>query len=351
MTHEPSFRTSPTVKPLATSGSRSIDRRFEVRLTAMPLAALVGVVAGCMFVSFYLGLISGQRAGFESAQAMTTYNTVKMAVPDEFQLDLDNKELGSDAYAKLTDVVSSADLSGDQPSEMPKLESIKNIDEIENNELNEDGSEPGAALKELAKQQKSSILAPVESKPKLDPRLAVLGKGLEVETVGRKSNVATLGGKGTDSLSLTDKVGSKEVGENKKANKERNNQMNSDSSSATREPPRVLALAGSNVNKVTEVPKLSNQDRNQLSMVREVVPSGWYTQVAAPRSIRDAEELAERLKNNSLAVMIEMANVRGQEYYRVIVGPDPSRSSAQEHMSQVKSLKLVRGDPFVRLVK
>ena len=86
-------------------------------------------------------------------------------------------------------------------------------------------------------------------------------------------------------------------------------------------------------------------------MVRAVIPSGWYVQVAAPRKIDEANEIAASLKRAKIPVMIEAAQVRGEEYFRVVAGPQPQRSGAEKIMAQIKSKTSLKGDPFVRAVK
>jgi cell division septation protein DedD len=85
--------------------------------------------------------------------------------------------------------------------------------------------------------------------------------------------------------------------------------------------------------------------------VKSSIPAGWYVQVAAPKNIGEANKLAATLKRNGFPVMIESAQVRGEDYYRVVVGPRTQRNSAEQLLSQIKAKKSVPGDPFVRAVK
>jgi cell division septation protein DedD len=87
------------------------------------------------------------------------------------------------------------------------------------------------------------------------------------------------------------------------------------------------------------------------SMIRKVVPTGWYAQIAAPKRVTEAEAMAEKLKKAGFPVMIENANVRGQEYFRVIVGPEGSRERADRLVAQIRREGVSGGDPFVRMVK
>ncbi|MBN8550818.1 MAG: SPOR domain-containing protein [Deltaproteobacteria bacterium] len=49
--------------------------------------------------------------------------------------------------------------------------------------------------------------------------------------------------------------------------------------------------------------------------------------------------------------MIEVARVRGDEYYRVLVGPEQNRDRAQRLVGQLKRESYIHGDPFLRVVK
>ena len=74
-------------------------------------------------------------------------------------------------------------------------------------------------------------------------------------------------------------------------------------------------------------------------------------QIAAPRQLPDAQELARKLRSAGIPVLIEGARVRGDEYFRVIAGPVKERADADKMLSKVKSQSFVRGDPFIRAVK
>jgi cell division septation protein DedD len=85
--------------------------------------------------------------------------------------------------------------------------------------------------------------------------------------------------------------------------------------------------------------------------VRAKIPTGWYVQVAAPRKVQDATEIAKKLQRSGIPVMIESAQVRGEDYFRVVAGPQAQRAGAEKLLTQIKSKGSVKGDPFVRAVR
>ncbi len=60
----------------------------------------------------------------------------------------------------------------------------------------------------------------------------------------------------------------------------------------------------------------------------DAVPS-WVVQVASFGSSASADGLAEKLKSAGFTAFVEQAQVRGKRYFRVRVGPETSRKSAE----------------------
>jgi DedD protein len=55
----------------------------------------------------------------------------------------------------------------------------------------------------------------------------------------------------------------------------------------------------------------------------------WVTQVASLGSAASAEQMAEKLRGQGYSAFVEQANVGGRLYYRVRVGPELDRASAE----------------------
>ncbi len=79
--------------------------------------------------------------------------------------------------------------------------------------------------------------------------------------------------------------------------------------------------------------------------------SGWYAQVAAPKSLKEAQAIAGNLKKAGLKAEIESAEVGDQQYFRVVVGPSNSRLAAEQNLSRLRKQSSLKAEPFVRLVR
>ncbi len=81
------------------------------------------------------------------------------------------------------------------------------------------------------------------------------------------------------------------------------------------------------------------------------LPSGWFVQVAAPESRSDANSLIEKLRSNGFKASIEVAVIREQQYYRVLVGPESNKELAERLLKQVTREPYLQGTPFLKYVK
>ncbi len=96
-----------------------------------------------------------------------------------------------------------------------------------------------------------------------------------------------------------------------------------------------------------EAPKKSDA----ASMVRKVVPSGYFAQIAAPKTLNEAEAIAKKLKRSGFPVVVEPTAVAGQSFFRVLVGPEENKVQADRLVSQLKGESFISGTPFIRKVK
>jgi len=78
-----------------------VKQHWSIKLGLIQAVVLLGIVTGSMLCAFYLGLISGQKAGFESAQAINLASVAKLPIPEQYRnAELD--EVASKVYAKLS---------------------------------------------------------------------------------------------------------------------------------------------------------------------------------------------------------------------------------------------------------
>jgi cell division septation protein DedD len=105
-------------------------------------------------------------------------------------------------------------------------------------------------------------------------------------------------------------------------------------------PPEVLP---------PEVPKRDSATTD-TSFVKQVLPQGFFAQVAAPKRIAEAQDVARRLKKSGFPVVIETAHVRGEDYFRVLVGPEENKVQADRLVDQLKRESYLSGSAFLRRV-
>jgi cell division septation protein DedD len=85
--------------------------------------------------------------------------------------------------------------------------------------------------------------------------------------------------------------------------------------------------------------------------VKKVLPAGFFAQVAAPTKLADAESVARKLRQSGFPVVVEEADVRGELFYRVLVGPEENKVQADRLLQQLKSERYLTSVPFIRRVK
>ncbi|HSO84262.1 SPOR domain-containing protein [Thiocapsa sp.] len=80
-------------------------------------------------------------------------------------------------------------------------------------------------------------------------------------------------------------------------------------------------------------------------MARDDGMPSYVTQVASLGTSASAQELAAKLQNEGYSAFVESAEVGGRTYYRVRVGPEADRSSAEKTAAK---LRQKYKDPFVQ---
>ena len=104
---------------------KKVKQNWSIRLGLVQSVILLGIITGSMLCAFYLGIVSGEKAGFESAQADNLNSSVKLPIPEQYR----EEELDSVApnlYAKLNSVTESIKPREFQPEEeLPTLAAIK----------------------------------------------------------------------------------------------------------------------------------------------------------------------------------------------------------------------------------
>ena len=364
----PGPRTHPTVKPLATMNRRNL-RSWELRLGLVQVVILLGVVTGSIACVFYLGFFSGHRVGFETAMQTTLANSAP--IPVDASSDANTQVVAdqqlTEIYAKLQEDQPKAGAGAAAREEVPALGNIPTTEEAPVAVVAPDASEGEKA--EAKSGSTISVLMPD-------------AKDLETEDlVGDQGEEAPA----VDILEMPKPAESKTLGQaaEQQVNTEAKAAAHAKSHETMAEPPKVVAKAEEKkiapvvaktaplakeeptkkVSAVTEgtlgaakaakseaVANIAPVDNEPL-LIRTVPPPGWYAQISAPRKLQDAEILSKKLKASGFKVVVENAKVRGEEYFRVLVGPETGRPVAERMLEQLKRESYISGDPFIRLVR
>ncbi len=353
---------------------KRVKQSWSIRLGLIQAVVLLGIVTGSMLCAFYLGLVSGQKAGFETAQSINLASVAKLPIPDQYrQEELDS--VASQVYAKLSSPESIAvPEEADAPVEATDL---KPIDVKKVVRPSEDRSDPiehdALAAKEADEYDKKNVIRILSEPPQSKEIEKTEVKKNGVETLGSLKNKSEDHNEDLSVKNIPSKEESKEVGDvsvlaslseepvsetsgikvvkgyreedPKELPQKIEKKVDTGTAKVTiKETKPVQPVVEPKVEKVIPPPA-------QKSFVKNVLSKGWYAQVAAPGKLDDANNLAKKLKESGFPVVIETANIRGQEYYRVLVGPEDEQRYSQTMVQQLKRESYLRGDPFLRRVK
>lgn len=353
-----SARTAPSI-----GGSPKVNRRqlksLEVHLGAFQLAVLIGLVTGSMACAFYLGFFSGQRVGYENALVGSASTLARFA--------LNTKELGntqgegsSFRASSRTDFdsqeITQPVAKGSAKAESKRLLDLENTSangfakDVASNATNKATSvergtsqeAPSNAMIEAPAQER----VPAKKLPSSD--LALVKDDEIIRVYGDERQVDNK--KHTAIGSLKDAEKSAEVKTTKLTDTVELSKLPTKPVAKETAALKPKVLAGLQPDRATKEEPIAPR-RVESVPVKSILAAGWYAQVAAPRKMGDAEGLAARLRKNGFPVSIESANVKGESYYRVIVGPEDNKKQAQVLVEQLKSERSIQGEPFLRNIR
>ena len=335
-----SARTAPTV-----NGSPKVNRRqlrsLEVQLGAFQLAVLLGLVTGSMACAFYLGFFSGQRVGYENALVGSASTLARFALNTKDLGDSPENDLSPESAPKvkaLSDEPRQRPLSDNQfvaASATSKQDAPEAPVESAAKTLKDDATSVAVKSENI---QKQPAALPAEDELVADEVIRVYGNDRPKREEQKRTSIGAL----KEEVQLvkdTPRTSPVNVGTARPKVPEK-----------VVEKPQVLAGMLSE-QKRSRTDQISNVRKVEAVPVRSILAAGWYAQVAAPRKMADAEALAARLRKNGFPVSIESASVKGEAYYRVIVGPEDNKKQAQVLVEQLKSERSVQGEPFLRSIK
>ena len=328
-------RNSEDSRRSSMSGKRSSNRGWEVRLGALQIVVWLGLAIGAVFGSYFIGFFSGRYVGFETARSASGGDVAKLSVTDEFP------ERTAQSMSGIYDQLSSNATVGKEIKPLaPKNGSTdtkvaKTIDEIKT------GNAAGAVIASNAQvanekpkaadadpfldvdyadapSGKGSLLPPAVEGSLLAPAAEDIGKGGEVRLLGQQS-------------------GEKSV----------------ETSKIIPDAPKVPVAKEADTKKIvadattTAAPKAIKG----ATKVTKRVPPGYFVQVAAPKTLKDAEVVAKKLRGSGFPVMIEDFSTGKSPYFRVLVGPEDNKVQAERLVGQVKRESYISGQPFIRQSK
>ncbi|RIL04737.1 MAG: hypothetical protein DCC75_12335 [Proteobacteria bacterium] len=280
------------------------------------------------------------------------------------------------AERKLGKIENSTSGDGQKGSaaEVPALESIKDAEEeplqvvaaageSETEKKGKRGAEPILSAPDTVKSEKASAEAQAADLSAIQRTLdSDESQHIVVEGAESKPKVRVLG---QAALSNQDTAKAPTLGETLKAEKAAVENSASRKLEKIEEKPEQIK---SGVTIGSEETSLTDRQKAKLTAEKIKAPAakqavsgdqkavtkisrGWYAQVAAPKSLSEAQKLTNSLRGSGFEVVIENASVRGVQYYRVLVGPETTKDRGDRLISQVKREPYIKGDPFLRVVK
>ena len=335
-------RTYPTVKSSPVMNKQSSEKK-EVRLGLMQIVILLGLTVGSIAAAFFLGFFVGRSVGFENELSSMTPSLPKLPVSSSDGSNEVGEQVVSEVYAKLNEKPTPGSAQATSPDgqaakndAMPELGSIQAAD-VNNSVANNAETVPTATTQEPA---------PVES-----TQNEVIDSNDALNIPLEEPNQLKKGDKDTKTLGAA--LADKEAHEQHADVRTIPEVKVETNALAEKTPKKEVAHVEVQVEKVKPTPPVTVTKTAATSSLipQKDIPSGWFAQIAAPKQIDDARQLGDKLKKSGFAVVIEAAQVRGEDYFRVLVGPENSKSQADVLLKQLKRETYLKGEPFLRMVK
>lgn len=355
----PGPRTNPTLAGRAQANRRELNR-FEIRLGVVHVTALIGIVAGSLVGAFLLGLFSGQELGHEVAMYETRRSVPTLMLAGETNTPELGEDLLSEVYAQLDDQAIDDTKDGDAfEAANTAPEVISGVKAIEQGITEPETKSVSKSLEDesVAEEEDENLVVAA-----LRPEVAQAANARESGSRVDEEALVRILGRGTDPKG-TSKTETRLKERTLGAVRSEATTVRPETEKKTQEasmPSEIAPPVVAKVNTPVEpakpqataaVDRAASREAFGSPYVRKVIPSGWYAQVAAPRELDDAHSLASNLKDSGFMVVIEKARVRGQEYFRVLAGPENSKEHADRLVKQLSRESYVQGEPFVKLLK
>ena len=350
-------KTQPRVNPRPNIHMKP-QRNWELKLGPIQVMILIGLILGSLIAMYLLGTLSGQSEGFASASALATVSSPRQEIPSVVLGDQAGNEPMPDLYAKLSQV--GAKSVANREGNAPKLGVIERGQSGALVPPSSDSEVSGSTVSGSGVLGSAVIEKPVpSSSPASKAVVRMLGDDTPPKPAAGGVSGSTLGSLLEDTSKLkppssidisTKKVPLQDPVSVKTGDKDRAVvaalAAKSTPPSLVREP-QVLPTSVPSQTRVVQTPPAVVKPIN----VKENLAKGWYAQIVAQKSVNDADAIGQILKGSGFSVVIEKADVRGERYYRLLVGPEDSKTEAERLITQLKREKSLRSEPFLRVVK
>lgn len=389
---------------------RGANQPWEIRLGAVQVVIVSGISAGALIGSYFMGFFAGQTVGFETSRVASSVEVAKLPLGEvagqepstvsEIYAHLQDAALpevtepvaksagshkekgdgGVSPAVKMAQEIAS-DIPGDahdvqrgamngsrlpeaDPAETRMLQEAHKRSrerDIDPEKMPSGGVAKAGVVSPDGTDGLGEDIAQEDVLPKQDVR--ILGAGKE-GSLGERAKETTLGAALEESLEQRGKDGSgkKEVvakaqttttdlGTLPKGNK------GFDVAGGSNEPLKKGIDATAREEKSAKVAPIADSPtkvptpKPSTGLVKRTLPPGHFAQVAAPKKLTDAEDIAKKLKKSGFPVVVEVASIQGVEYFRVLVGPEENKVQAERLIEQLGSERYIPGKPFIRVVK
>jgi cell division septation protein DedD len=332
-----------TLKPSSQNERSSVGARrgsgqgSEVRLGKLQVTVWLGLALGSIVGSYFVGFFAGRYVGFDAARASSAGEVAKLPAPESFNESAIQNPGG--VYDKLKSPAilrdSVSELAQKRAASNEQLEATKRElpaePAVREARIVDEDAEPSAQIERTVPLEDSSGNEQV-----VDQLFDGVGSGEQL-IIGAEEELAE---KPVPSSVRMLGAGKAEEAKVAKAQPEK-------SASALLDERIASAKAAASTTETKSADKKSDNG----PLVRKVIPSGYFAQVAAPKKMNEAEAIAGKLKRSGFPVVIESASVAGQNFYRVLVGPEENKVQADRLVSQLDSESYISGKPFIRKVK
>lgn len=325
----------------------------ELRFGLSIAVTIIGLVIGCLVAAFVVGFRSGHTSGYEEATRASLASVPRFKISDSEQPEEVSKEMVSKVYERLK---KKTELQEGEEKDVPELGVINQVKPpvVEMPKAKQPSKE---ANKDIAKvnEENSLDILPKEvslkdvAVPKTKDKNidSLLGANTQIK---EEAKPATLGG-------LFELGNSGKPDDDVRSKSDQGLKNENESSNLVKQQPQELAAVQQIVTEKPQNKDLLEEAKTAiepklLPPQEENLRKGWYVQVAAPKSQQEANTMLEQLKNNGFRdSTLQTAVIKGEVYYRVLVGPEDTALLAQRLLEQVGREPYVKFKPFLKRVQ